>query len=55
MASLTESDQEMMTHSGTHLIFVANPHRENSQKHVIFENVRGAKTVGEAKELGATQ
>ena len=53
MVSLTESDQEMMTLSGTHLIFVANPHCENSQKHMIFENVRGAKKLGEAKELGA--
>ena len=55
IANTDADDLEMLTYGGAHLIFKANPHREGSQKHILYENVRNCKTISDAKAMGATQ
>eukprot|EP00973_Karenia_brevis_P030558 4214954-Karenia_brevis.AAC.1 len=45
----------MVRNLGSEIRFVFNPHRQGTKIHDLYEKVRMSKTIGEAKEKGASQ
>eukprot|EP00973_Karenia_brevis_P022649 3117352-Karenia_brevis.AAC.1 len=46
--------EKMLRSAETVIWFGTNPHRSGTKIHDLFENIRDANTIGEAKKKGAT-